>query len=196
MGGSRPRRPRRSLSVTENAVPCSSQQHQKVQNPLEKARPGQSQGAPPPRRERPDGTGLERGRGVRTRLNQGSWRMSGPRLWRTTGRWHSAVTYSRGCWERRSWRRRRRSGARDRRRFREMDAIPAPAAASRGGSGRWRQVVLSTSGSGASRSARRCFFANYSPAPAWATRAGVAGRGCPVFGSLTDARAADSEEKE
>jgi hypothetical protein len=61
-------------------------------------------------------------------------------------------------------------------------------------------VVLSTSGSGASRSARRCFFANYSPAPAWATRAGVAGRGrgrgCLVFGSLTDARAADSEEKE
>jgi hypothetical protein len=59
LGGSRPRRPRRSLSVTENAVPCSSQQHQKVQNPLEKARPGQSQGAPPPRRERPDGTGRD-----------------------------------------------------------------------------------------------------------------------------------------
>ena len=75
---------------------------------------------------------------MRTRLNQGSWRMSGPRLWRTTGRWHSAVTYSRGCWERRR-RRRRRSGAKDRRRFREMDAIPAPAASSRGGSGRWCQ---------------------------------------------------------
>jgi hypothetical protein len=58
---------------------------------------------------------------ARTRLYQGSWRMSGPRLWRTTGRWHSAVMYPRVPGERM---RRRRSAARDRRMFRERVAIP------------------------------------------------------------------------
>jgi hypothetical protein len=33
LGGSRPRRPRRSLSVIENAVPCSSQQRHKFRTP-------------------------------------------------------------------------------------------------------------------------------------------------------------------
>jgi hypothetical protein len=102
--------------------------------PRARTRQGHREHHRPPAREQPVGT--ER-KPRRTRLNQGSWRMSGPRLWRTTGRWHSDVTYSRGCWERR----RRRSGARDRRRFREMDDIPAPAPVSRGGFGRWRQWV-------------------------------------------------------
>lgn len=62
LGGSRPRRPRRSLSVIENAVPCSShsQQHQKVHNP-QKRRDRVKSGSATARRERPDG---ERGRGV------------------------------------------------------------------------------------------------------------------------------------
>lgn len=58
------------------------------------------------------------------RLNHGSWRMSGPRLWSTTGRWHSAVVNPRACRRRRRWR------VSDRRRLREMSAafaIPARA---------------------------------------------------------------------
>jgi hypothetical protein len=65
--------------------------------------------------------GITEGTDARTRLYQGSWRMSGPRLWRTTGRWHSAVRYPRGAGHKR---RHTRSAARDRRRFRERDAIP------------------------------------------------------------------------
>jgi hypothetical protein len=65
--------------------------------------------------------GIMKGKDARTRLYQGSWRMSGPRLWRTTGRWHSAVRYPWGAGDKR---RRRRSVARDRLRFRERDAIP------------------------------------------------------------------------
>lgn len=61
----------------------------------------------------------ERDESVRTRLNHGSWRMSEPRLWSTTGRWHSAVTKPRAS--RRRWC--SPPPQRDRRRrLREMDA--------------------------------------------------------------------------
>jgi hypothetical protein len=146
-----------------------------------------SQGAPP---RAPGRSGAET---RRTRLNQGSWRMSGPRLWRTTGRWHSAVTYSRGCWERRR-RRRRRSRVRDRWRFREMDAIPAPAASSRGGSGRWCQCPwVRGADRGSEAVALGNAFARIIPRRVRGRRGagGFAVRGCPVW--FVDAgRAADN----
>ena len=81
MGGSRPRRPSRSLSVIENPVPCREDTpHASARSPA---------------------AAKEEHKGGTQGLNHGSWRMSEPRLRSTTGRWHSVVTNP--CASRRRW---------------------------------------------------------------------------------------------